>query len=247
MRPVDPDGASVAGPRDDVREHEEQQRKVAVDVVQRAAEDPVRLEPASREEQDRAEERLDAGDDLGHREPCPVALSRFATGDLRPESPDPAEREDGDDREPDDAMQGRHGADTTEPGTSARAWRSRAPSRARGIATDSSFSAVSGAAPDDLGPDRLRGAVSQRDRPLDGRDPAPEAAHGRRQGALSRADRHARGRDENGGELQPSVLRERSGQRGEPSPREREPQVRMEGCRPAARGCTRRRGTRRRR
>ena len=116
-RTIDADRARSAVPRDHVCEHEEQQRQIAVDVVERAPEDSIRFDPAADEEQDRAEERLCARGHLRHREPGPEAVTGFAPRDLRAQSPDPPEREDGDDREPDDAMQRRHGADTTDAGT----------------------------------------------------------------------------------------------------------------------------------
>jgi hypothetical protein len=106
---IDADHARIARSSDDMREHEQQQRQVSVDVVERSPEDPLGLEPPTGEQQDRAQDGLCRREDLGNRQPRPVPVPRGPARQLRAEPPDPAEGEDGDDREPDDAMQGRHG------------------------------------------------------------------------------------------------------------------------------------------
>ncbi len=248
-RTIDADRARGALPRDDVCEHEEQQRQIAVDVVERAPEDSIRFEPPAHQEQDRAEERLCARGDLRHREPGPEAVTGFAPRDPRPQSPDPPEREDGDDREPDNAMQRRHGADTTDPAPRRSSLEPRDHERRREQRhrEGQKLQRRLRRRPDDLGPDRLRRAVPQRDRPLDGHDPAPEAADGSRQDALGCADRHAgarrRERPRPPASRPARTLRSARGNR----PTRSRTTGRNGTSRRRARGCRRRRGTRRQR
>ena len=85
----------------------------AIARITKRAEAVHQVEPGGRtladQQQDDAEHRLDAGHDLGHRQPGPVPVTRAATSDPGAEAPDPAHGEHADHQEPHDLVHIGHG------------------------------------------------------------------------------------------------------------------------------------------